>query len=104
MLELLFQVDSFLLDDNEIESEESNEDPEDCLDEDEDCLDEDVNTDDDDEEESEDLEVKTVMVQFHSLKAGLFFVHFAKNSRPKKLKILAFGQKNNGFFAKNSRL
>ena len=60
MLELLFQVDSFLLDDNEIESEESNEDPEDCLDEDEDCLDEDVNTDDDDDEESEDLEVKTV--------------------------------------------
>ena len=35
---------------------------------------------------------------------GLFFVHFAKNSRPKKLKILAFGQKLNGFFAKNSRL
>ena len=68
MLALLFQVDSFLLDDNEIESEESNEDPEDCLDEDEDCLDEDVNTEDDDEE-SEDLEVKTVMVQCPSLKA-----------------------------------
>ena len=68
MLALLFQVDSFLLDDNEIESEESNEDPEDCLDEDEDCLDEDVNTDDDDEE-SEDLEVKSVMVLFHSPKA-----------------------------------
>ena len=68
MLELLFQVDSFLLDDNEIESEESNEDPEDCLDEDEDCLDEDVNTDDDDEE-SEDLEVKTVIVQFPALRS-----------------------------------
>ena len=69
MLELLFQVDSFLLDDNEIESEESNEDPEDCLDEDEDGLDEDVNTEDDDEE-SEDLEVKNSYgIQFHSLRA-----------------------------------
>ena len=35
---------------------------------------------------------------------GLFFVHFAKNSRPKKLKCLAFGQKLKGFFAQNSRL
>ena len=38
------------------------------------------------------------------INTGLFFVHFAKNSRPKKLKILAFGQKLKGFFAKNSRL
>ena len=37
-------------------------------------------------------------------KSGLFFVHFAKNSRPKKLKFLAFGEKLKGFFAKNSRL
>ena len=34
----------------------------------------------------------------------LVFVHFAKNSRPKKLKFLASGEKLKAFFAKNSRL